>query len=57
MKKGKISRAHSVLKRVRQGSSEGDVKTEIAEIESTLEDTNSFREMINGFFNWRVFER
>lgn len=57
VKKGKMNRANKILSKTRQGASEGDVKEELSSIESTLEDTKTYLDVLRIFVQWRVFER
>ena len=59
VKKGKTQKAYSVLKKVRHGVSESDIREEIADIEFTVQDSksNSILEIFRDLFRWRIFER
>ena len=59
VKKGKAQKAYSVLKKVRHGVSESDIREEIADIEFTVQDSksSSIIEIFRDLFRWRIFER
>ena len=59
VKKGKTQKAYSVLKKVRHGVSESDIREEIADIEFTVQDSksSSIVEIFRDLFRWRIFER
>lgn len=59
VKKGKAQKAYSVLKKVRHGVSESDIREEIANIEFTVQDSksSSIIEIFRDLFRWRIFER
>ena len=46
-----------VLKKVRQGSPEEEVKREIAEIEATVQNKTTYSEIVKTLFEWHIFKR